>query len=352
MARLSPIRVGIAGLGRAGLQMHGPELLAYPELFQIVGVCDPLKERRDIALEQFPGSRPFRKIEDMIKDPDIELIDICTPSLNHTASALMALRAGKWVNLERPFCMDMNQASILRAASQRAGNRLMLRHNYRYEPAFVQTREIIESGRLGPIYDIKIRRGQFTRRDDWQTIKNCGGGVGLGMGPALMDQALVLLGSSPVKIYADFKRVASVGDAEDYMHVIMRNGTDLTVDLELSGGRIGIDPIFQVTGERGEWRVYPDAPEGLLTILDPSVPLPRRRSSVRTPPLGSFGTEETLSWVTEQIPIAPKGRNGMAVIWEDVFNLVRKGTPYPVTGDFAMETMRILCAIKKESNYA
>ena len=39
-----PIRVGIVGLGRAGLQMHGPELMQYPHLFQVVAVCDQFKD--------------------------------------------------------------------------------------------------------------------------------------------------------------------------------------------------------------------------------------------------------------------------------------------------------------------
>ena len=350
--RRPPVRVGIVGLGRAGLQMHGPELQQMPEMFQVIGACDLIKERRDMAIQQFPRCRNFRTFEDMLHDPDIELIDICTPSINHVPMALQALKLKRWVNVERPFCLDFNQATILRAASLNAGNRLLVRHNYRYEPAFVQTREIIESGILGPVYDIKIRRGQFRRRDDWQTLKSCGGGACMAWGPAFFDQALLLLGSQPFKVFSEFKRVASVGDAEDYMRVVMRNNLGLTVDLEISGGRVGMDPMFCVTGEKGEWRYYEGAPEGMLRILDPSVKLPRRRSSVRTPPLGSFGTEESLSWLDQTVPIAPKGRAGMSVIWEDVYNQIRGNVPYPVSMDSTMETMRLLCLMLKDSNYA
>ena len=214
------------------------------------------------------------------------------------------------------------------------GGKLLVRHNYRYEPAFVQTREIIESGLLGPVYDIKIRRGHFHRRDDWQTVKSCGGGVCM------------------AKIFSDFKRVASVGDAEDYLRIVMRNFTGLTIDLEISAGRIGVDPLFCVTGEKGEFRLYPDAPEGTLRIIDPKQKLPRRRSSVRTPPLGSFGTAETINWLDKQIPVAPKGRAGMAVIWEDVYRQIRENIAYPITLDQTIETMRLLTLIKKDSNYA
>ena len=347
-----PIRVGIVGLGRAGLQMHGPELMQYPHLFQVVAVCDQFKDRRDMAQQQFPGSRGYRRLEDLLNDQAVELVDICTPSLDHMDMTIEALKAKKWVNVERPFCLEYNQAMVLRAAALKSGGKLLVRHNYRYEPAFVQTREIIESGLLGTVYDIKIRRGHFHRRDDWQTVKSCGGGICMAWGPAFMDQAQVLLNSPPVKIFSDFKRVASVGDAEDYLRIVMRNFTGLTIDLEISSGRIGVDPLFCVTGEKGEFRLYPDAPEGTLRIIDPKQKLPRRRSSVRTPPLGSFGTAETINWLDKQIPVAPKGRAGMAVIWEDVYRQIRENIAYPITLDQTIETMRLLTLIKKDSNYA
>jgi hypothetical protein len=66
-----PIRIGIAGLGRAGLQMHIPELEAYPELFKIMAVCDPVKERRDLVLERYPECRTYRRYEDLLADPDV-----------------------------------------------------------------------------------------------------------------------------------------------------------------------------------------------------------------------------------------------------------------------------------------
>ena len=347
-----PIRVGIVGLGRAGLQMHGPELARYPDQFHVLAVCDPIKERRDIAQQQFPRCRLYRRFEDMLEDADIELIDICTPSTYHVPMAIAALKTKKWVNVERPFCLEYDQAMVLRATAIKSGGRLLVRHNYRYEPAFVQTQEIIESGVLGPVYDIKIRRGQFRRRDDWQTVKSCGGGICMAWGPAFLDQAQILLRATPTKIFSDFKRVASVGDAEDYMRIILRNFSGLTVDMEISGGRVGLDPLFCVTGEKGEFRLYPNAPEGTLRILDPTKKLPRRRSSVRTPPLGSFGTAETIHWIDKQVPVAPKNRAGMDVIWQDVYRQIRQNIPYPVSLDTAIETIRLLTLLKKDSNYA
>ena len=347
-----PIRIGIVGLGRAGLEMHCPELAQIPELFKIIAVCDPVKERRDLALERFPECRTYRRYEDLLNDPDVELVDIATRSDEHTAHVMQALKTRKWVNIERPFCCDYDQAMILRAAAIKAGNRLLVRHNYRYEPAFLQVKEVIESGVLGEIYDIKIRRGVYERRDDWQTVKRCGGGTALAWGPAFLDQAQELLRTPPVKVWSDFKRVAAVGDAEDFMHIIMRNMAGLTVDLEVSGGRITDVPLFTVTGMKGEFMLYPGATEGTIRHLDKKQKLDRRRSSVRTPPLGSFGTPETVRWSETKVSVAPKAESGMALIWEHVFNVIRENKPYPITLDTAIETIRILTLLKKESAFA
>ncbi|MDR2850023.1 MAG: Gfo/Idh/MocA family oxidoreductase [Verrucomicrobiota bacterium] len=347
-----PIRVGIVGLGRAGLEMHCPELAQLPELFKIIAVCDPVKERRDVALERFPECRTYRRYEDLLADPDVELVDLATRSDEHAAHVMMALKTRKWVNVERPFCCDYDQAMVLRAAAIKAGNRLLVRHNYRYEPSFLQVREVIESGALGELYDIKIRRGTYERRDDWQTVKRCGGGTALAWGTAFLDQALELLHTPPVKVWSDFKRVASVGDAEDFVRVILRNMAGLTVDLEISGGRITTVPQFVLTGSKGEFTLYPDAAEGTLRHLDRKQKLARRRSSVRTPPLGSFGTPETLRWAETKIPVAPKAESGMTIIWDHVFNAIRENKPYPIPLDTAIETLRILSLIKKESAFA
>lgn len=347
-----PIRIGIAGLGRAGLQMHIPELEAYPELFKIMAVCDPIKERRDLVLERYPECRTYRRYEDLLADPDVELVDIATRSDDHAAHVMKALKTNKWVNVERPFCRDYDEAMVLRAAAIKAGNKLLVRHNYRFEPAFVQVKEVIESGVLGEIYDIKIRRGVYERRDDWQVVKRCAGGAALAWGPAYLDQALELLRTPPVKVWSDFKRVASVGDAEDYVRIILRNMAGLTVDLEYSGGRIGEMPQFVVTGTKGRFTLYPQATEGTLRYLDPKQKLARRRSSVRTPPLGSFGTAETLRWLECKVPLNPKADAGMTLIWESVFNVIRENKPYPVSLDAAIETMRILTLVKKESAFA
>ena len=91
-----PLRIGIAGLGRAGLLNHLPALRQLPGLYTIAAVCDLMKERRDIVERDFPNVRTYRRIEDMLDDPEIDVIDIALPTLDHAKVAIAALNRNIW----------------------------------------------------------------------------------------------------------------------------------------------------------------------------------------------------------------------------------------------------------------
>ena len=347
-----PICIGIVGLGRAGFETHCAELEMYPHLFKIVAVCDPLKERRDAVAARYPECHAYRRMEDLLEDAHVELVDIATRTEDHLAHVIMALKSQKWVHIECPFCCDHEQALVIRAAAIKSGNRLLVRNPYRFEAAFLQAKEIVESPLLGDVYAIKIRRGSYERRDDWQVVKRCGGGISLWQGTVFLDQALELLKTPPVKVWADFKRVVAVGDAEDYFRILLRNHSGLTVDLEVSGGRIHEEPLFVVTGSKGEYSLMPNASEARLRYLDPDKPLERHRSSVRTPPLNREVTPETLHWVESVLPLKCDPKTDLTQIWEHVFNTIRENKPCPITLDQAIEIMRILSLVKKDTPFA
>ena len=340
----NPIHVGIVGLGRAGWGMHCPELDGYPGKFRVSAVCDIEKARRDVACDKY-HCRSYRRFEDLLADPDVTLVDIATRTTDHFEHAIAALKSGKYVLLEKPMCMDYQEALKLRAESIKRGNRLVIRHNRRFEPRFVHVREIIEEGLLGSVYDVRLRRGSFSRRDDWQTVRRCGGGQLLNWGPHLADHALQLLGPQAKLVFSDLKRVAAVGDAEAFVHLVLRNPAGLSVDLEISGGRVISEPEYIVSGTRGAL----SASGGTIHLrhLDPSCKLRRRRASVRTPPHGSFGTPECLKWIEKDIAVAPRRPAGMSAMWEFLYDSIRFGKPYPISIDEAVEVMRVISAARR-----
>ena len=155
--------------------MHCPELDKRRDKFVIVAACDVLPERGTMMRDRY-GCRAYTDFDALLNDPDVEPVSIATPTLLHVPQAAQALQVGKHVFLEKPIALTMADAETLREAATRSAGRLFFRHNRRFEPAFTHIREIMASGVLGWVYEIKLRRNGYQRRRDWQTLLACGGG--------------------------------------------------------------------------------------------------------------------------------------------------------------------------------
>jgi scyllo-inositol 2-dehydrogenase (NADP+) len=352
---IGPIRIGIAGLGRAGWGMHCRELAGKEDLFQIVAACDVLPDRRERMAERY-GCECYERIEDMIADPCVELVDIATRTRDHFAHAMMALAAGKDVFLEKPMCLTYAEALQLKGAAAAHRNAsahradelrpnalaaLYIRHNRRFDPDFLHVRDIMTSGILGEVYEIRLARHGYSRRDDWQTIIEHGGGQLLNWGPHVIDHALRFLGSPVASMFSDLKRVAAVGDAEDHVKIVLRGTNGRLVDLEISGGVAIGSPTYLVFGSKGSLSL--SGKEIRLRYLDPEQELPQRTADPG-PPGTTFGTPEELPWIEETLPVKA-GRN--AVIWDELYRAIREGATFPIDLDEAIAVMQVISAAKE-----
>jgi len=334
--------IGLAGLGRAGWGMHCEELKGREEQFRYVAACDLLEDRRKAMAERF-GCAVYGCIEEMIADPNVELVCVATRSIDHFAHVKMALEAGKDVFDEKPMCVTYEEALALKAIADRAKGTLYIRHNRRFEPAFQHIREIIASGLLGEVYEIKLRRVGYGRRDDWQSLLAFGGGQLLNWGPHIVDHSLRLL-ESPVKsVWGDLKRIAAVGDAEDHLKIVLTGENGRVVDMEISGGAAISEPEYLVWGTNGALSC--DERTITLKYLDPTVPLLPRAADPGTPGT-SFGSPEMLAWIQEVIPVNPALPVNTTSIWDYLYRTIREGEPFPITLDEAVGVMQVVSAVK------
>ena len=112
---------------------------------------------------------------DFIKDPSIEVVSIVVPSLLHVEYTRAALEAGKTVYLEKPIALNLDEAAELGRLHRMYPDKIFVRHNRRFEAAFNHIGEIISSGKLGEIFEVRLCRHRFQMRNDWQTMPECGG---------------------------------------------------------------------------------------------------------------------------------------------------------------------------------
>jgi predicted dehydrogenase len=335
------IKVGIVGLGRAGGGMLCKELGKRKDKFEISAVCDISSEQCEPFVKEF-GCKAYLDIKDIVKDKDVDLISISTRSTDHYDHAVMALKAGKHVFLEKPITLNYKDAVKLKKQAEKSKGKLFLRHNRRFEPAFQHILEIIKSGTIGKVFEVKLRRNGYQRRDDWQTLIKCGGGQLNNWGPHIIDHALRFLDSPVAELWSDLKRIAAVGDAEDHLKIIFKGKNGRIVDLEISGGAAISEPDYLIFGDKGAISCKGD--EITLKHLDPKVKLARKKAKTGNP---KGYCSETLKWVEKTFKAAPASKCDTDSIWDCIYDTLTKRKKFPITIEQGVEVMRIVSEVKK-----
>ena len=346
-----PLKVALMGLGRALFEEHYPIFKAHPALFRVTCACDLVKERRDIIAKDFPECRMFRQFDDMLDEREIDLVLIATCSTDHVKHALMSLKKGFWTLLETPMALTLDEATVLKGQAVKSKNRLLVLQRGLFAPDFLLARQMMSDPRLGMVHQIRIRREDYIRRDDWQCVKRLGGGASYYAMTDLIIQALRLLPTPPIQMWSELKRIASLGDAEDYAHVNLKTRDLVSADVEFNGGVLAPDrgPSFEIRAERGSFRVLPGATSGKLTVIDPGFAFPRRRSSVRTPEIVDMHEDIPVRELTVELP---KGTlHGPSAFWKHVYDTVRTAAPFPLALEESMEAVKFAHLMKKTSPF-
>jgi predicted dehydrogenase len=194
-----PLRVGIIGTGSiAGSHIAGYEKTAGVELY---AACDVVEERAKSTAARHSIPHVFTSFEEMVKQPEIDVVSVCTPPFAHKDAAVAALEAGKHVLCEKPMALDAVEAQAMvdawRRASSRYRNKFTIGYQARWGQSAQTLKRFIEGGELGEVYygrAVALRRrgvpgwGTFTSK-----AKN-GGGPMIDIGVHALDLALWLMG--------------------------------------------------------------------------------------------------------------------------------------------------------------
>ncbi len=352
----NPIRLGIVGLGRAGWGMHTEELAGKEDKYQFVAACDIIPERVEKMKERY-GCKGYDNIDDLIADPDVEIVDIATRSCDHFEHVEKALKAGKDVLIEKPISLTLKQAEKLFEMSNKEGTpKLYVRHNRRFESVFNEVLKTVNSGVLGNVYEINISQGSFQHRNDWQTISEFGGGQLLNWGPHIIDHSLRLLGSPLKNITGELKQVTAGGDCEDHVIIHFESEAGRTVNMCISGGMaLEAGRSFEVFGDRGAMVCGKTGSEYDIKVryINPEQEIAPIISDPGTPgdsfgSTGTFAAAVELDWIEKEYQ-APA--QDLTVIWDYMYESYRNGAPYPIKDSEALEVMYAVEQIRKGTKF-
>jgi predicted dehydrogenase len=222
------LRTAVAGLGWWG--KHIVRRMKESEKLQVVAAIETSEANRAFAEE---NGLAFTTIwDDILSDPSIDAVILCTPHSAHTAQVLSVAAAGKHVFCEKPLALNRVDAERSVEACRKAGVMLGIGHERRFEPAMIEVRRLLEEGRLGTIMHIEANFSHdklaHVPATDWRASPVDAPAAGMtAMGIHLTDAFLDLLG--PIdEVYAMTSRRASDWPNGDVVSVQTRFASGAT----------------------------------------------------------------------------------------------------------------------------
>ena len=255
------LNVGIVGFGLSGQVFHAPFIDVNPHfnLHTIVTTGT-------LAGEKYPLVKITSSYDELLANPEIDLVIVCSPNVMHFQHATAALQAGKHVIVEKPFTVNIAEAQNLIDISHKSGKLVFPFHNRRWDSDYLTLKQLIAQGLLGKVLDYESRFDRFTPsivRAGWKYQQKEGGGTLFDLGIHLIDQAVSLFGT-PEGVFCMLfnQREGSVTDDSFDLKLIY---PDLNVTLKASVFVKEPGPRFQVHGTQGSFVKYGlDSQEAML----------------------------------------------------------------------------------------
>ena len=188
--------VGIIGYAFSAKTFHIPFIEATPAL-NIYAFVQRHPKPDDDAAKDYPNAKVYRSTEELVKDPDVDLVVVTTPPTSHFELAKTALENGKHVVVEKPFVPRTEEAQELFSIARKHGRLLTVYQNRRFDSDFLTISELIKEGTLGRITEFETHFDRHRPEPSsigWKSTPGPGAGVVYDLGTHLLDQVITIFG--------------------------------------------------------------------------------------------------------------------------------------------------------------
>ena len=203
---MDSIGVGMVGYGMIG-RVHALGYRDLPLMYpgqlptlRLAGVCTSRPETAQAAAEEAGFGAWTTSLAELLARDDVQVIDCVTPNHLHRVTVLAALAAGKHVYCEKPLALNGAEARELARAAATAKAQVGMVFNYRFIPAILRARQLIQEGRLGEVYHFRAAYLHSGYQDPERPVgwrlsrEQAGGGALVDLGAHLIDLVRHLLG--------------------------------------------------------------------------------------------------------------------------------------------------------------
>lgn len=244
--------LGIIGFGGMGhhhyncMNMHDVRVRPYG-----VYDTDPAK----IAEAKEKGLVTYNNADELVNDPNIDIVLVSTCNDSHKSLSVAALKAGKHCICEKPVCMSSAELAEVMEAEKTAKGLFTIDQNRRTNSDYVLARNVIESGKLGKVYRIESRvHGCRGLSEGWRITKSLGGGMMLDWGVHMIDQIMYMTPQKLVSVYCKMFSV-KYPEVDDNFSLELTFEDGLSVLVECDTNNYLQLPRWYVLGEDGTMKI-------------------------------------------------------------------------------------------------
>ena len=246
------IKIGIIGCGGIATGKHMPALKKVKDV-AMVAFCDIILERAEKSAKEFgtPDAKAYTDYKELLKDPEITVVHVCTPNRSHSFITVDALEAGKHVMCEKPMAINSEEAKKMLDAAKRTGKKLTIGYQNRFRDDSLYLKQEAEDGVFGDIYYAKATAIRRRAVPTWGVFLNeyeQGGGPLIDIGTHALDLTLWMMdnykplycvGTSYHKLNKDTDQGNMWGNwdpdaftVEDsaFGFIVMENGATITLE--------------------------------------------------------------------------------------------------------------------------
>jgi UDP-N-acetyl-2-amino-2-deoxyglucuronate dehydrogenase len=325
------VRFSIVGCGSIA-RKHAESITSLPEA-ELYSVCDidPMKtmEFQKYDCKQFPD------YEEMLRDENIDVVNICTPSGLHAPLAILAARAGKHVIVEKPMALTLSDADAIINACKENGVKLAVVHPNRFRPALVELKKAMDDNRFGRISHINAtvrwnRNQAYYDQADWRGTKGMDGGVLMNQAIHNLDLLLWLGGEVQAVQSFTATRLRDI-ETEDVAAAIVR----------FHSGALGIiEAATTIYPRNYEESISIFGETGSVVISGPTA------NWIKHWCFESLSKEET-DEVIRKIDNHPFGQNGHSQIIEDMIYAISENRDPIISGEDGRRAIELVLAIQE-----
>lgn len=189
------LKIGIIGCGGIANQKHFPALKNCADLAEIISFCDIIEERAEAAAKEFgiPGAQVTTDYKELLANPEVEVVHICTPNVSHGEITIASFEAKKHVYCEKPMSHSTEDAEKMVAAWKKSGMKFTVGYQNRFRPEVQNLHTACQKGELGEIYYAKAHAVRRRGVPTWGVFPNKalqGGGPLIDIGTHALDITL------------------------------------------------------------------------------------------------------------------------------------------------------------------